>query len=51
MELFLKVAIIWFVLDVLILASVWYAVSTVQPLFPGWWKAFVCDHASESIDI
>jgi hypothetical protein len=48
---FIKVAVIWLSLDVLILASVWYATSTVQPLFPGWWKAVVCDHTSESIDI
>ena len=51
MVLILKVVVSWLSLDVLILASVWYATSTVQPLFPGWWKAVVCDHASESFDI
>jgi hypothetical protein len=50
MDIFSKIAILWLALDMVILASVWYAVSTIRPLFPRWWRAFVCDRAPKSFN-
>ncbi len=45
MDLLLKIVMNWLLLDVLILATVWYMVSTIQPLVPTWWKVHICDEA------
>ncbi|NIT56062.1 MAG: hypothetical protein GWN00_07425 [Aliifodinibius sp.] len=38
-----KVFVLWLAADAIIIATIWFATSTIQPLFPGWWKAVVCD--------
>ena len=50
MDLLVKITTLWLALDFLILATVWYAASTLQPRFPGWWRAVVCDRAPESFN-
>ena len=50
MILFAKVMMNWFLLDVLIAATVWYTISTIKPLTPNWWEAHVCGKASDYFD-
>jgi len=50
MDLLAKITTLWLALDAIILATVWYAASTIQPLFPRWWRAFVCERAPASFD-
>jgi hypothetical protein len=45
-----KVFTVWLAVDVIILATVWFATSTIQPLFPGWWKTVVCDTVPTLLD-
>ena len=47
MDFLLKITTIWLAADIIILVSVWYAISTIRPLFPRWWRNFVCDKAPE----
>ena len=50
MELLTKIIVNWLLLDVLIIATIWYTTSTIQPLCPSWWKAHICDDAPFDID-
>ncbi len=50
MELLVKIATIWLALDLMIVATIWYATNTLQVVFPNWWKAVVCDYAPETFD-
>jgi len=43
LTLLYKLLVLWFAFDVFLVASIWFATSTIQPLFPGWWKNTVCD--------
>jgi hypothetical protein len=47
MNLLLKLVVNWLLVDVLIIATVWWFESTVRPLFPAWWKANICDVAPD----
>ncbi|GIK41652.1 MAG: hypothetical protein BroJett011_54850 [Chloroflexota bacterium] len=45
MDWFLRVAVIWLAIDILVIASVWYAVTTIKPICPNWWRRVVADSA------
>ncbi len=30
--------VIWIGVDVLVIATCWYLISTIKPYFPNWWK-------------
>ncbi len=38
-----KLVILWVCLDVVIIATGWYLASTIQPLFPDWWRRNIAD--------
>jgi hypothetical protein len=42
-DLILKIVLLWLLSDVVILATVWYLSTTIQPLFPTWWRGVVAD--------
>ena len=50
MDFLLKISILWLALDAMILATLWYAVYTIQPMAPSWWKSVVCDYAPDSLE-
>ena len=47
MDWLLKLIVIWLSIDILIVASVWYAVSTIRPLYPNWWRRVIVDDDPE----
>jgi hypothetical protein len=48
MDWLFKLVVIWLSLDVLIIATGWYAVKAIKPLFPNWWKEVIADNAPET---
>lgn len=40
-----KLLAVWLALDAMLLATIWYVTSTIQPLCTDWWKANICDNA------
>ena len=47
MDWLLKLALVWLSIDIVIIASVWYAVATIRPLYPGWWRRVIVDDDPE----
>lgn len=43
MSWLLQLIVIWLSLDILIIATGWYAVTTLKPYFPNWWKRTIAD--------
>lgn len=43
MALLLKLGVIWLSIDIIVVATIWYAATAIQPRFPHWWKRFVAD--------
>ena len=43
MDWLLKFTVIWLSLDILIIATAWYAVNILKPRFPRWWKRVIVD--------
>ena len=43
MEYLLKVVVIWLSIDILIIATGWYAATVIKPNFPNWWRRVVVD--------
>ena len=43
MSWLLQLIIIWLSIDVLIVTTGWYAVTTIKPNFPNWWKRTIAD--------
>ncbi len=41
MDWLLKFIVIWLSFDIIVLATVWYAVATIKPRFPGWWQRVI----------
>ncbi len=50
MDLVMKIVITWLLYDVFLIATAWWFESTLRPLFPGWWKANICDLAPADFD-
>ncbi|NIP25690.1 MAG: hypothetical protein GWO38_18195 [Phycisphaerae bacterium] len=38
-----KIAVIWIGIDILIVATIWYAVTVIKPYWPTWWRRIVID--------
>lgn len=38
-----KLLIFWLVLNIVTLATLWFFASTINPLFPNWYKRHICD--------
>ena len=43
MDWLLKLIVIWFSIDVVIIATGWYAVNVIKPHFPNWWRRVIVD--------
>ena len=44
MEWIVKLAVIWLSLDILIIATAWYASTVIRPYFSNWWRQVVIDN-------
>jgi hypothetical protein len=49
MPWFLQLIVIWLSIDILVIATGWYAVTTIKPYFPNWWKRTIADIEPEII--
>lgn len=38
-----KLAVVWIGIDILIVATIWYAITVIKPYWPTWWKRHVMD--------
>jgi hypothetical protein len=47
MDWLLKLFVIWFSFDVVVIATGWYAVNVIRPYFPNWWRQVVVDEVWE----
>ncbi|MEM7033948.1 MAG: hypothetical protein AAF629_30690 [Chloroflexota bacterium] len=45
-----KIATVWLAFDIIILATIWYAFTTIRPRMPQLWRAFICDKVTDAID-
>lgn len=41
MDWLLKIVVLWLSFDILVMATSWYAVVALKPLFPNWWSRIV----------
>ena len=49
MDWLLKFIVIWLSLDILIIATAWYGLTTIQPLCPNWWRRVIADDYPELV--
>ena len=47
MDWLLKFMAIWLSLDILIVATAWYGIATIKPLYPNWWRRVIADDDPE----
>ena len=47
----LKLVIIWMGLNTMIMATCWYLVTSIKPLFPDWWRRVVVDEEPGFSDV
>jgi len=47
MDWLFKFIIIWLSLDIVIIATGWYFVYTIRPVFPDWWRRVIVDETTE----
>lgn len=43
MDWLIKLFVIWFCFDVLIIATGWYGITVIKIHFPHWWRQVVAD--------
>ena len=43
MEWLFKSFIILLSIDIIIVATIWYATQIIKPRFPNWWQRFIVD--------
>lgn len=43
MNWLLEIITIWISLDIVLVATGWYAATTIKPIFPNWWKRVIAD--------
>jgi hypothetical protein len=51
MSWLLQLIIIWLSIDILIIATGWYSITTIKPYFPNWWKCTIADFEPELAEI
>jgi len=39
----LKVGVIWLSIDIVTIATGWYAVTVIKPRWPAWWRRVVAN--------
>lgn len=44
----LELLAIWLSFDVVVFATGWYAVKTIKPSFPNWWRRHIVDYGPNS---
>ena len=42
MDWLLKFLIIWFSIDVVVIATGWYVENAIRVQFPNWWREVIC---------
>jgi len=47
MDGLLKFLIIWFSIDVVVIATGYYAANVIKPHFPDWWRAVISSDRPE----
>ncbi len=47
MDGLLKFLIIWFSIDVVVIATGYYAANVIKPRFPDWWRRVIADAEPE----
>jgi hypothetical protein len=45
--IWLKLLTIWLSIDVVVIATYWYASTVIMFQFPNWWKWIICDYGPE----
>jgi hypothetical protein len=50
MNTWLELIIIWLILDIFIIASVWVAVNIIKPRYPKLWKRMIVDREPDRMD-
>ena len=40
----IKFAVIWFSIDIVIIAIGWYALAVIKPRYPEWWRRVIADY-------
>jgi hypothetical protein len=48
MDWLLKCIVLWLSLDVIIITTGWYAVTTIEPRYPDWWNKNVAAYSPEN---
>lgn len=48
MDWLLKFVVIWLSIDILTIATAWYAVTVIKPHCPNWWKQVIADYEPKS---
>jgi hypothetical protein len=43
----LKFGLIWLAINILLVATVWYGVTTIRRHFPDWWRRTIADEDPE----
>ena len=43
MAWWLQFLLIWLSVDIVVIATGWYSVTTLKPNFPNWWKRVIAD--------
>jgi len=43
MDWLLKFVVLWLSIDVVIIATAWYAATLIKPQWPNWWRRVVVD--------
>jgi hypothetical protein len=44
----LKLLVIWFSIDVVVIATGWYALKVIRRQFPNWWRQVIVDDMPEN---
>ena len=47
MNLLLRFLVVWFSIDVVVIATGWYFVRVINRQFPNWCKRVICDYGPE----
>ena len=50
MSWLLQLIVIWLSIDILVIITGWYAVTTIKPYFPNWWKRTIADVEPEMVE-
>jgi len=50
MSWLLQLIVIGLSIEILIMATGWYAVTTIKPYFPNWWKRTIADVEPEMVE-